>query len=144
MMNLVKHKKWQFVIAIVLALCLVCVLIRVAVNIGTERKSELESAALRLDVEPSLEGIVGYIEESIHLGMSRDRVKAILSDITPSVAFFTHDPESSGFENTDLISIYFYQSSQHPGHWLTLYAQYDNEGNLIQLHNDSTELSIGQ
>lgn len=144
MVNFIKHKKWQFLIAVCFALCLGCVLIRVAVNICTERKSELEPAALRLDVEPSLEGIVGYIEESIHLGMSRDEVKAILSDITPSVSFFTHESGSSGFENTDLISIYFYQSSQHPGHWLTLYAQYDNEGKLRRLYNDSTELSIGQ
>lgn len=144
MENFVKHKKWQFIVAIVLAFCLGCILIRMAVNICTERKSELESAALRLDIEPSLEGIVRYIEESIHLGMSRDEVKVILSDITPSVSFFTHDPESSGFKNTDLITIYFYQSSRHPGHWLTLYAQYDNEGNLRRLYNDSTELSIGQ
>jgi hypothetical protein len=73
------------VVGIVVAACLCCcgltfIYSRVSYKVA---QADLERTAQRIGVEPTLDGIAGYINKSIEPGMSRDQVEEILSDIAP-------------------------------------------------------------
>ncbi len=117
------------IIGALFLLCIGYISVRVIFNAYIEHsKTELESAAEKLGVDASLEGILGYVEKAIKPGMSREEVLEILREVAPVVEV-DHLPR---YENADCIILGFSPSSNTPN-LLILLAEYDSDDKLTAI-----------
>jgi hypothetical protein len=74
-------KKVVFFFLVLLLLCLVASLVNAIITPRIPRVSGLETAASRLEFQPTLDGLAEYVNTTIKPGMSKEKVEQILEKI---------------------------------------------------------------
>jgi hypothetical protein len=115
-------------------------------------QANLEQAAERLGVEPTIWGIEGYIKESIEPGMIREEVEEVLGTIAPievergELVFAQHIAEWEPMACDRIVLKLAAPSLPVPGRW-PVYACYDSQGGLVGLRSaedDMPPINAGQ
>lgn len=143
-MNQSLGNKVIVVAGIVVAACLCCCGLTLVYSRVSHKmaQADLKRTAQRIGVEPTLDGIAGYINESIEPGMSRNEVEEILSNIAP-IEIKRGEPMNfdSGWgvgETCDQITLKI--GGSLPGGKWPMKAFYDSQGKLVVFQSASDDV----
>jgi len=127
------------IIAVILLLVSIfcCVLPRVVATVWNDG---IEQAAKRVNREPTLTGLAGYIADEIHVGMSQSETEEKLKALAPITVIPRHTLQDvgSGYGPTSCDEIQLKFTSL-PGHIWPMMACYDAQGGLVILHSVDAE-----
>lgn len=132
-------KKVVFFFLILILLCLMASFVNRIAALYIPRVSGLETAASRLEFDPSLNGLAEYINTSIKPGMSQEEVEQILGKIGPIKVDRGEmdDSEHRACDNTTLtIPDEIPGLGYVSGTTLEMTACYDTKGGLNRLYSD--------
>jgi hypothetical protein len=100
----------------------------------------LARAAENIGVEPTLQGIEGYIKDSVEPGMSKDEVEEILETIAPVEVKhgepLDYNPGWGAGGTCDHITLRF---GPMPGYGWPMIACYDIHGELVSLRSEGRD-----
>jgi len=139
-MNKFPIVKTMPLVGIVLWLCVLgltsCVVTQTA---SRAEQARIEQAAHKVGVEPTIDGLAGYIVKSIDPGMSRDQVEQVLGVIAP-FEVIRGKPRDTGRKwgptTCDEISL---ELGPLPNQRWRIFACYDNNGKLVSLKSADSD-----
>ncbi len=127
MVNIEFQKTSSTIASVLLCACLAISLV------GCHQETTIEQAARRVNVEPTMAGLAGYITKSVKPGMSREQVEQALSAMAPievKRGSLIDVGAAWGSAACDDISLKLHPMGLQV--WL-VYACYDTEGKLVNL-----------
>jgi hypothetical protein len=133
-------KRWLILpIAVLFPMCF-CLGMRVYVDVG---QRDFAEALTRTGMEPTTDGLVAYIEQSVSVGMTREQVEAALGKLMPIRVHrrgtpMSSDPYQGSVVCDEVLLVY----GRLPGQTYSLIPCYAADGSLLRAKFTSADMPM--